>query len=1227
MKKIITLIIGVLFSLIYCTAQDYTVFNFENVQPAIMPTPADGFALAANPTKDAVNGSNNAGIYTHTGQWRDVSISTPNIDTRLYSSYEVKCYSPSSTTGQVYVACFGPTGTQLDWFQQNITTAGTWIKFTRNVSFTQKIARVMVSFNRNNAYAGTALDNTVYFDDLIFKKIAGGPDYTLYNEDFAGGYATWQGTQTVTPSSQNGKWLGKVNATTPGDATITLLKSWSLNSRQAELLLAPSAAATAPGPVVTFSGVDLAGFRNLKLNIAANWPNVTAEATDFNNAGLAAALKTPKLEMQSGSGSWVSIPLTALKAEGWSNDIQTFNLSTYALGSGVSTLNFRLTSAPNLTTVFYNMTITGQVPIITWNQDLSTLKTTDSPVTLTATSTVSSASTPVGTDITYTSGNNAVVTVSGSTLTVVAAGTTTVTAKQAANTNYNAAFDVVQNVTVKITPTLSVSGTQSFTYNTTAQGPSTISYSGDATPTKLYTSTDGGGWSSATAPTNAGAYQVVASAIATATYFAATSSAYTFTINKASSSISVTGSTSFNYTGSAQGPATSSVTGSTGAVTYSYSGTGYGPSATAPTAVGSYTVSATVAADNNYNSASSAATGFTIAAVIPNAPTIGTATAGTAQASVAFTAPANNGGSSIIDYTVTSNPGNITVTGASSPIIVTGLTNGTAYTFTVTARNSIGSSLSSSASNSATPAPASVAVSADANLSSYFPSAATDVTVSSGTLTVDANVTVKSLTVNPGAKVTLASGKTLTVVGAFTLQSDATGTATFVDGNLVDNPASVTNVTVQQYLPFIERNWYVSSPVTSSAFGQINRGNSALYYDEQHASSTPWPAASGNLIPGKGYISVASSSTGTGSVSFPTGTLNSGLVTVPLTRTAGQPKEGFNLVGNPYPSYLTWTSGMATAANVLSTIWYRTKSAGSYLFYTYNPVSDVSAPSTAGITAYIPPMQAFWVRVKAANDGSSTTGTLTFNNSMRSHGDGSSNLLKVRSSQKTIQKELRLQVSNGTNSDETVILFNLNASNAFDDYDSPKMSNANAAIPEIYTSVGTDNMVINGLNSFTNNDVIPLGFSPGTASSFSIKAIEVNNFDSGTQILLLDKAKNAIENISTGNSYNFDADNSIPASSRFSIILKTPSVTTDVNSVEDTGITVSTNAQNKITIFCSGNLNNGDYASVYNVIGKKITEKQLKSSITVFDAQFQTGVYFVNAHKGGKTQTIKLIIH
>jgi hypothetical protein len=87
----------------------------------------------------------------------------------------------------------------------------------------------------------------------------------------------------------------------------------------------------------------------------------------------------------------------------------------------------------------------------------------------------------------------------------------------------------------------------------------------------------------------------------------------------------------------------------------------------------------------------------------PDAPTIGTATAVSGEATVPFTAPSSNGGSAITSYTATSSPGDFTGTisqSGSGSIIVSGLTSGTAYTFTVTATNAIGTSLASAVSNS-----------------------------------------------------------------------------------------------------------------------------------------------------------------------------------------------------------------------------------------------------------------------------------------------------------------------------------------------------------------------------------------------------------------------------------------------------------------------------------------------------------------------------------------------
>jgi len=70
---------------------------------------------------------------------------------------------------------------------------------------------------------------------------------------------------------------------------------------------------------------------------------------------------------------------------------------------------------------------------------------------------------------------------------------------------------------------------------------------------------------------------------------------------------------------------------------------------------------------------------------VPGVPTSISATAGNGQAVVSFTAPAFTGKGGTVTYTATSSPGNFTASGNSSPLTVTGLSNGTSYTFTVRA--------------------------------------------------------------------------------------------------------------------------------------------------------------------------------------------------------------------------------------------------------------------------------------------------------------------------------------------------------------------------------------------------------------------------------------------------------------------------------------------------------------------------------------------------------------
>jgi hypothetical protein len=121
------------------------------------------------------------------------------------------------------------------------------------------------------------------------------------------------------------------------------------------------------------------------------------------------------------------------------------------------------------------------------------------------------------------------------------------------------------------------------------------------------------------------------------------------------------------------------------------------------------TADATYTVNTALNSVGSTVAVLVVTTTAPGAPTSVAAVRGPGEAVVSFLAPVSNGGAAITSYTVTSSPGGVTATGASSPITITGLTNGTSYTFTVAATNSVATGSASSASTAITPAAASMA--------------------------------------------------------------------------------------------------------------------------------------------------------------------------------------------------------------------------------------------------------------------------------------------------------------------------------------------------------------------------------------------------------------------------------------------------------------------------------------------------------------------------------------
>jgi hypothetical protein len=409
---------------------------------------------------------------------------------------------------------------------------------------------------------------------------------------------------------------------------------------------------------------------------------------------------------------------------------------------------------------------------------------------------------------------------------------------------------------------------------------------------------------------------------------------------------------------------------------------------------------------------------------------------------------------------------------------------------------------------------------------------ATNVTIAAGkTLNVlsGAQLTVSGILTNNGT-ITIESGATL-VQGA---SSTLAGSGTYNVQQAITGAGSTTPT---------GRFWYLGSPV-SLASSSVYFGNTANVVKKRDEATNAWVAlASGtpeNLVVGKGYYTQAMANS---TINFTGGLVNNGAITISgLTRTAGQNFDGFNLVANPYPSYLDWDA--VTKTDVGNTIWYRTASgstAGSMVFDTY--VAGTGGIGTnlngAGVSNLIPPMQSFWVRV---NSGS-TTGSLGLSNSMRAHFtsiNGSTAGLKSTSNERDLF--LRMNLLQADKKDQLIVYVNGNATNGFDVLDGEKMMQA--GMPQFYTSAAGKKITINGLNSAKKQQALPITMELPTTGvhSFFIEDLEISN----GLVWLEDKQEEIMQALEPGTVYEFYANSGINAE-RFVLHFQLIDNTTPIN--------------------------------------------------------------------------------
>ena len=387
-----------------------------------------------------------------------------------------------------------------------------------------------------------------------------------------------------------------------------------------------------------------------------------------------------------------------------------------------------------------------------------------------------------------------------------------------------------------------------------------------------------------------------------------------------------------------------------------------------------------------------------------------------------------------------------------------------------------------------------------------------------------------SVTLNANSNLTV--NGTLTNNGTLTLESGATlvqGTGNTVAGSGTFNVKQALTGGNDGTIPN-GRFWYLGSPVSGASSSVYFASNAANVLKKRNEAGNTWTtitnAAPENLVVGQGYYRRAM---GNDTINFTGGLLNNGAITIGnLTRTAGQGFEGFNLVSNPYPSYLDWDQ--VTKTNVGTTMWYRsyhtTNSAMVFDTYVAGTTGGIGTNlNGTGVSNLIPPMQSFWVRV---NSGSST-GSLTVNNGMRSHFttiNGSVAGLKSTSNERKLFIRMNLLQVNKKDEllkDQLIVYVNDQATNGFDIFDGEKMMQA--GFPQFYTKTSNKKIVINALNSEKQRQAIPITMELPTTGvhNFIIEDLEISN----GLVWLEDKQEEVIQALEPGTVYKFYANSGI----------------------------------------------------------------------------------------------------
>ncbi len=499
---------------------------------------------------------------------------------------------------------------------------------------------------------------------------------------------------------------------------------------------------------------------------------------------------------------------------------------------------------------------------------------------------------------------------------------------------------------------------------------------------------------------------------------------------------------------------------------------------------------------------------------------------------------------------------------------------------------------------------------------------------------------VKNLTVNNAAGVTLnddlgvtgvvlVQSGTLSSGGHLTLLSDASSTA-LVDGS---GAGEITgNVIMQRYLPSGFGYKYFSSPfvaATVDEFGdEVNLGASfpPLFMFDENSIYSGWDdyvGAGSILNPLEGYALNLGDVSDPGTVDL-AGVVSNGELSVTLYNHNQPYTEGFNLVGNPYPSPVDWDGPGWTRSDIDDAVYYFRASTtdqygGSYSSY----VNGISSDGLA--TGIIPSMQGFFVHV---SDGAwPVTGTLTVTNSARindlTHPFLKSSAIVTRS----MVRATAAFTDDATSADPLVISFDNEAGIGFDgSHDALKLLNTDMMIANFYSLISPDRKLSVNSLPYSNDTAlyIPLGLTIYRDGEVSFRIRDAENLPVSENIFFRDAVTGASINLLGSSEYRVELKQG-EYHGRFSLaFVKNATSVPDPAVADDLFHAWMSEGMVKVRI---GSVE-GDRGTVslYNMSGRQVySETVYEPGEYHLNIRLMQGVYVITYTTGNVQRSIKLV--